>query len=1157
MGRPARGQRMTGGTIEAMIEDGLGNQLAAANPRVSAWVSASAGAGKTHVLANRVLRLMLAGARPEGILCLTYTKVAASEMANRIFDRLAKWAAAEDGDLAAMLTDLVGKAPDPAMLGRARQLFADVLDLPGGLRIQTIHAFCQSLLARFPIEAGIGANSRIVDDRTAREILADARDRTLLAALGGTQPTPLSRAIGRLAERGGETVIRSVIGDLFDHRTRLRRAVEASITADGAAGAVTERLLGRSLAEEPAIAALRLAVAALSSGGKTDKERAARIGAWLDRGAPGQGAEFDDYASAYITTTGAIRKKLATDAVARANPAVIVTLGNEAERVLRVLKRHHAQVSADVSGALIRLGDAMHAAYQERKRRQGALDYDDLIALTERLLHGSDIGWVHYKLDGGIDHILIDEAQDTSPEQWHIITALAADFFAGEGTRDETRGDGAGGDAPARTVFAVGDVKQSIFSFQGAEPAGFRGREAGFEKAVLAAGREWKDVPLNLSFRSAPEILSLVDRVFAVAGADDGVAFDQGSISHAARRHDQAGRVELWPVETADRTPKHEAWVFPLPLSGAFSPDLRLARRIAATIKGWIGHEELPARGRTVRPGDVLILVRRRNAFFHAMVQALKAEGVPVAGSDRMVLTDEIAVRDLMAAGAFALLPEDSLNLAGLLKSPLVGFDEDQLMGLAAERRHPILWHELEARRTESDLFGDAHARLARLLARADFVPPFEFFANLLNEGGGRERLARRLGPEVNDPIDEFLSLALAYERLHPPSLQGFLSWLSQGSAEVKRDHGEARDEVRVMTVHGAKGLEAPIVFLPDTCSLPKDQNAILWIANDTHDAELPVWPAPGKPVADPVEAAKARARDAELEEYRRLLYVALTRAEDRLYVCGWQGGNQNAGSTPNWYQLVAAAFADWPEAVTIETGFGPVLRVDGKAKAPPDKRGVTADLSMGSITVPAALAGPPPAEADGATPLAPSRIDDEPPASSPRAGLGTAAGQRGRLIHRLLEWLPAVPVPDREKVALRYLGRPLFGLGLKDRKDLVDAVLAVLAAPDFAPLFGPASRAEVPVIGRAGDNGRFVVSGQVDRLVVLADRVLIVDYKTNRKPPKSADAIPVPYLRQMAAYRAVLAQALPGRAVRCALLWTEGPDLMPVPPDLLDRYAP
>ncbi|MFO1190182.1 MAG: double-strand break repair helicase AddA [Alphaproteobacteria bacterium] len=1143
---------MTGGTIEAMIEEGLGNQLAAANPRVSAWVSASAGAGKTHVLANRVLRLMLAGARPEGILCLTYTKVAASEMANRIFDRLARWAAADDAELVSSLAELAGKSPDPAMLARARQLFADVLDLPGGLRIQTIHAFCQSLLARFPIEAGIGANSRIVDDRTAREILADARDRTLLLALDGEQPTPLARAVARLAERGGETVIRSVIGDLFDHRTRLRRAVEASITADHAARAVTDRLLGQPAVEGPDIGALRLAIAVLSSGSKTDHERAARIGEWLDRGAPGQGAEFDTYALAYLTTTGTVRQKLATDAVAKVHPAAIEALGAEAARVFRALKDHHARISADVSGALIRLGDAMHQAYQERKRWQGALDYDDLIALTERLLDGSDIGWVHYKLDGGIDHILIDEAQDTSPEQWRIITALAADFFAGEGGRDEALGD-----APARTVFAVGDVKQSIFSFQGAEPAGFRGRERGFEKAVLAAGREWKDVPLNLSFRSAPEILALVDRVFAVAGADDGVAFDQGSISHAARRHDQAGRVELWPVETAGAKSKQEAWAFPLALRDAALPEVTLARRIAATIKGWIGREDLPSRGRTVRPGDVLILVRRRNAFFRAMVQALKAQGVPVAGSDRMVLTDEIAVRDLMAAGAFALLPEDSLNLASLLKSPLVGFDEDQLFQLAAERRQAILWHELEARRTESALFGDAHARLAQLLARADFVPPFEFFASLLNEGGGRARLAARLGPDVNDPIDEFLSLALAYERLHPPSLQGFLSWLAQGSAEVKRDQGEARDEVRVMTVHGAKGLEAPIVFLPDTCSLPQDRNAILWIANDAHDAELPIWPAPGKPVSDPVEAARTRAREAELREYRRLLYVALTRAEDRLYVCGWQGSSQNAGATPSWYQLVEVAFADWPEAKTAETAFGPVLRVDGKRKAQPDKRGVSAGAAMGSITVPAALAGPPPAEPEVATPLAPSRIDDEPPGSSPRAGLGTAAGQRGRLIHRLLQWLPALPVPDREKAALRYLGRPLFGLDPQARKDLLDAVLAVLATPDFAPLFGPASRAEVPIIGRAGDNGRFVVSGQVDRLVVLPDRVLIVDYKTNRKPPKSADAIPVPYLRQMAAYRAVLGQALPGRAVRCALVWTEGPKMMPVPPDLLDRYAP
>jgi len=1143
---------MSGIDIQAAIQDGIGNQRAAADPGISAWVSASAGAGKTHVLANRVLRLLLAGARPEGILCLTYTKIAAGEMANRIFQRLAEWAAAPDDRLIAALTALAGTAPDAATMDRARRLFAQVLDLPGGLRIQTIHAFCQSLLARFPIEAGIAPNSRIVDERTAAEILAEARDRALLDSLAVGEGAPGAGAIGLLAARGGEIAIRAAISELFARRARLRRLREPGFEADGVPLDLLDRLVPRAPAARPDEAALRHAAAVLAGGGRTDRDRGAIIESWLALPDPDRAEGLEDYARAFLTATErAVFKTLATRAVAARDPVVVPALAREAKRVQAVLKRRHGEKTAAISGALIRLGHAMHGSYQARKSLQGALDYDDLITYSNGLLQGTAVDWVHYKLDGGVDHILIDEAQDTSPDQWGIVEGLAADFFAGAGARADLD------PAPARTIFAVGDVKQSIFSFQGAEPHAFLDREGAFKARVQGAAREWKDVTLRLSFRAAPEILHLVDRVFADPVAADGVSFDGAPIAHAAKRHDQVGRVELWPLEPRDGKVEAAPWDFPRPLGGGQSPALRLARRIASTIKGWIdGGEPLPSRGRAVREGDVMILVRRRNPFFHAMVRALKAMGVGVAGSDRMVLTDEIAVRDLMAAGAFALLPEDDLNLAALLKSPLIGFDEETLFALAAARSRSILWRELEARRGEREEFAKAHARLGAWLARADYVPPFEFYAGLLNAGGGRERLVARLGPEVNDPIDEFLSLALAHERLHPPGLQGFLAWIERGSAEIKRDQGAARDEVRVMTVHGAKGLESPIVFLPDTTGLPGERPSLLWLGTGGERGALPLWPAQGDPMADAVAAAKDAAREAELREYRRLLYVALTRAEDRLYVCGWEGGKP--GAAPSWYEMIEKAMADWPEVREVSASGQTVRRVEREPGASgPETPGEGRDPPITPIQVPVALAGPPPPEPQAAMPLAPSQADDgvEPPRL--RAGRGPGAGQRGRLIHRLLQWLPGLASGEREAVALGYLSRPLFGLGPEDRKALFAAVDAVLSTAGFQALFGPGSRAEVPIIGRAGARGQFVVSGQVDRLVVLDDRVLIVDYKSSRKPPRGLDKVPPAHLRQMAAYRAVLARAFPGRVVHAALLWTEGPKLMALPPDLLDRHAP
>ncbi|MGB1546952.1 MAG: double-strand break repair helicase AddA [Alphaproteobacteria bacterium] len=1004
------------------------NQQVAANPELSVWVRANAGTGKTRVLTDRVLRLLLDGTAPSRILCLTFTKAAAAEMANRLYEELGKWARMEEAALHEALLRLRGKAPAETEIETARQLFAKALDTPGGLRIQTIHSFCESLLARFPVEAAVVPHFTVMDERTAAELLRDAREAVFIEA-DKEENSDLARALETVTAHVAEGTFANVLDALAKERGKLRRAFARHVGPKGVVRLLRKSLgLGLGEDEEAILAkaskdrafdrkALMRAVEALSGAGKKDRARAEKIAAWL--AAPEMRVEnFDDYLTAFFTEKGTGERfaKLADNTTLKACPEAADILAAEADRLEEVRERRCAATILEATAALLELGNALLGAYDALKRESALLDYEDLVLEARRLLEREGIApWVLFKLDGGIDHILVDEAQDTNPDQWQVIAKLASEFFTGSGAREELR-----------TVFAVGDVKQSIFSFQRADPAAFGAMREHFANRVQAAARKWKDVPLELSFRSAPVLLKAVDRVFAAAAARDGVAEPNEMIKHGIAREGQAGRVELWPAEAPAEGVEVKPWTLPLQQGRADAPEKRLAQKIAVQIRKWLDEkEQLPSRNRAIRPGDVLVLVRRRNVFFEELVRALKFHNVPVAGTDRMVLTDQLAVRDLIAFGRFVLLPEDDLNLAVVLKSPLIGLDDDALFELAHERT-ASLWETLVNRHQECGDFEAAFATLSHWLARADYAPPFEFYASLLSPGRGRERLIARLGREVNDPIDEFLNLALAYEKIHAPSLEGFLHWIEAGGTEIKRDLEQGRDEVRVMTVHGAKGLQAPIVFLPDTCQVPDKDKALLWLGEEE---EIPLWPprrAFEEKVARKLRATQRKLRD---QEYRRLLYVALTRAEDRLYIAGWEPKKPGC-----WYEFVEAALQEHAKSVLLETG-GEGLRWEELQKADPDKR----DAAIGPVSkvegLPAWARQPAPAEPPRPRTLSPSRLEGAEPAT--RSPVGKDSGprfHRGRIVHRLLQFLPELPPADRDNACKRYLAQKRHGFAPKCR---------------------------------------------------------------------------------------------------------------------------
>ena len=1124
----------------------------AADPATSAWVAASAGTGKTYVLTNRVLRLMLAGTDPAKILCVTFTKAAAAEMANRINKLLSAMAVLPQDRLIAAVRDLTGNPPDRDMQTRARTLFAEVLELPGGLKIDTIHAFCQSLMARFPLEAGIAPHSTVADDRTAASLFQEATIDTLTEAQSGRDPL-LEEAVATVAHATSEPGFSELLNALALRRQKVQdvlnsypdfAAFEAALLdALGLEGGKAEAEILEAACLEDAIdgAGLEQAAEALSTGAKTDQERGTAISLWIaSQEARVDG--FNAYAGQFLTgrgnaTLSGIRARLATKKVVEGSPSALDALTGEAERLLAVMTARRLARVSGFTKALLRFARHLFVKYEFLKRRQGVLDYDDLIGHARRLLGGpGDAAWVLYKLDGGIDHILVDEAQDTNPVQWQIIDALASEFLAGLGASEADR-----------TVFAVGDAKQSIYGFQHADPREFARMRQEFRRKCEAASLKFHDGSLDLSFRSTEAVLSLVDAVFAEPDARRGLGDEDRTLRHDAHRAGAGGSVELWEPEVPLPELEVDLWEPPVIQRPADDPEFRLAARIVGQIEHWLDSgEPLVSSGLPIRPRDIMILVRRRNNFFSAMVKALKQRGIAVAGMDRMVLGDQLAVMDMMALARFTLAADDDLTLATVLKSPLVGLDEDQLYALA-HGREGTLW---QACLTTQDGIGLNEARefLSECIALADTVPPFEFFSHILERRDGRKKLVARLGRDCLDPLEELVSLALDFERSNAPSLQGFLHWMATSETEVKREMEQSRDEVRVMTVHGAKGLEAPIVFLPDTCTAPSQIPQLLWLEENT-DAPLMVWPGRSENMVGPC----ATARDAEAvkrdEEYNRQLYVAMTRAEDRLYICGYE--SRNGRSSNCWFDRIAAGLENMDGVETVTAFDGePARRYASGSRV--DELDELDEETAVAVTLPDWVSFPPAPEPLPTRPLMPSRLGEaEIPVSLPT--VNKDALKRGNLIHRLLEVLPDVAPDAREEAARALLKSPAHGLTGGEISALADEVLAVLAEPNFAPLFAAGSLAEVPIIGTLGT---VTVSGQVDRLVVTDDSVMIVDYKSNRVTPRTAQEAPAAYLNQMAAYRAILAKIYPGKSVKSALLWTSTARLMPLDGSILDAQA-
>lgn len=1096
-------------------------QTLASNPKLSVWVEASAGTGKTKVLSDRVLRLLLEGVAPSKILCLTYTKAAAVEMNSRIYERLSKWVVAKDCDLESELNLLYGFSNAEninALKTKARTLFAKILDAPVPLKIQTIHSFCQEILKRFPIEAGVPPYFEVMDEQQTSEALGNLSKKVLLEMERFEAPD-LQEAVLFLTQNMEEFSFKDLLLNLTKERTKLIKVISAFKNEASFLRALSQKLgfegepskekslkLFERQIDKPL---MKKCAKALLEGSKKDKEHGALLLACFEK------FDFDVYRRVFLTQGGETLETLAhKDAVAAfENIENIMFL--EAERVktqIEILKNIRIY---QTTKAVFTIAEHLIEKYRAYKLANACLDYEDLIVLVKNLLEKPDIAaWVLFKLDQGVDHILIDEAQDTSENQWAIVRALTDEFFSGLGQSQTVR-----------TVFAVGDKKQSIYRFQGAVPEKFDEMRRFYEKNVP----DFKTVHLDVSFRSTEAVLDAVNAVFSFDDAAKGLIYENQKVAHIAYRIGQASRVEMWELLEEAKDEKHDIWELPVKFQTKVSARSKLADKIALEIKRLVDAKTfLPSKGRTAQYKDFMILVQRRNAFIDEFIKAAKKIGVEVAGADRLKLMDQIVVEDLLSLAKFLLLPSDDLSLAEVLKSPLFSLDDDDLFGLCYRRGEMSLWQRLK----QNEKYADITEFLSSLLLSADTNRPFELFSLVLDVFEGRKKFFSRLGRQAKDAIDEFMNLTLVFEANHVANLQNFVAWMGSFKTEVKRELEQSEeDAVRIMTVHGSKGLQAPVVILPDTLREPylRRQRGALFEENMVY------FPLSADDYNQNCENVYALEVEKNYDEYRRLLYVALTRAEDRLYIASY--GKQKE-SVKNWFYLCQRAMETFAkkqgDAFVKQT---PQLVLPQTEETKEVQKPAFKDTSFAYQKAPK--------EQALNKPFAPSHMqqNDCEPVASPLCDNGFYY-KRGTLIHKLLELLENCPdISSAEKLIDAYFSKQK-DVSAAFYQDIKTEILNLYVVPEFSFLFSADARAEVPVMGMVDGQ---IVSGQIDRLVVMKEKVLIVDFKTNRPAADTYENVPPAYVKQLEIYRKLLSRIYPQKQIETYILWTNTLKLMKI----------
>ncbi|WP_395618984.1 double-strand break repair helicase AddA [Sphingorhabdus sp.] len=1127
-------------------------QSSAVVPRDNIWLSASAGTGKTQVLTARVIRLLLENdVEPENLLCITFTKAGASEMADRINQLLATWVQM-DGTALGNDLQAIGADYGPEARKKARQLFAKVLDAPGGgLQILTIHSFCQSLLGSFPEEAGLVPGFKPIEGREQSELLDTALANLVMDAEARGDLKIITNLQELSLNMGEEGALR------FLHRTAAAPDVMAAIPDDAGAviwarrladvsfsGSAEDNLAGEFADAQIPRADLQSVIDANLIWGKNKADsrggkRAALLQDWLSRSPAERAASFTELHGCWSTAKGEVLNASQNHTPLNDDyKALASKMFDWTNQLMGQVVR--AQYADRLARALL-VGKEFAAQYSKAKHALGAVDFDDMIRRTAALLqHGQMADWVRFKLDRQIDHILVDEAQDTNAAQWDIISALSDDFYSGMAVKPDK----------TRTLFSVGDFKQAIYGFQGTAPERYAAAGVYFAERIGKSGSTLNQLTLSQSFRSTPPILDFVNAVIEESGPESfGIS---GEIAAHYSDKPAVGMVELFEPISAQpdgqedgSSDEEEDW---------FSDEKRaLAEKLSDHVKALIDAKPwLVSKGRPLEPGDIMFLLRSRGDMASMLVAQLHERNVPVAGVDRLRLLQPLVVQDLLAAIKFVLQPNDDFSLACVLVSPIIGWSQDTLLqyGYVGDRTGSLWQHIRDRPELEQQI-----APLRLMLAMADFTTVYHFLEQILSGPiGARRKFTARLGSEILVPIEEMLNSALQFEQQQGGGLQKFIAWFDHGDTEIKREGDSSSQEVRIMTVHGAKGLQAPVVILADITSDPtkKPDHSVELLMDEGHRTPLlPIRKAEksGR-LQDIVDMQKTR----ELQEHKRLLYVAITRAEERLIMAGSLGISRK-GEAPveSWCALLqrgmAALGCDWED----EPRWGRVMRhvgLQGASLTPPEGSTTRSASSEAPHSLPHWLFAPAPAEQRPPRPLVPSRLDDDDYGDAPAIAAMRKAAERGKLIHAVLE---RITDDASLQKAEQYLAAQTPDHDI-DLPQLMAEVRAIVGDPQWAAFFGPCARAEVPLVAVVGET---VINGRIDRLLVEPDLVRAIDFKTGRQVPQDENGVPAAYLRQMAHYRATLQTIFPASRVEVSLLFTYAPRFITLSDDILAPYYP
>lgn len=1023
-------------------------QSLASDPTTSCWVNASAGTGKTKVLIDRLLRLLLNQVPFKKILCITFTKAAAKEMVERLYQILQVWAIIDEDSLKAQLQDLTNKPAPAEIIKRARGLLLQVLDQSPN--IQTIHSFCQRLLRIFPVEAEISPQFSLIDEieqikfyqKALAQVCNDERAKSPLTYLAQSYQ----------------------MEQLLDLLIKLPSNF-SNISVDDHGNALKECLKIKGKPSFPNInKELNDLISYLQKEDK-DLQKSEIIKNFISNK-----ADFNQLKGIFLTQKQEVRKNICSAQLKKK-----FTSAEELAQKLAlvILEYQHALNAFNCFKSTQHFFEFWHIfkkSYQLLKDHQGVLDYDDLITKTVELLNNSDLyPWVMCKIDGGIEHILLDEAQDTSPDQWSVIMALLKDFSFNK----------------QRTIMVVGDYKQSIYSFQGANVELFLQNKDRLKKFI----KPWREVDLDLSFRSTPAVLAVVDRL--ITSQKKGINYGKDdTLRHNAHRNSDWGKVVLWKEIPKSVVTSLEPWLIADKNFINQDRDKLLADFVADKVSNILKDKvPLSSTQKPPQPGDILILLRNRGELISYLTQALKAKKIPVVGRDRLDLSSELAVWDLLSLAAFVNLPKDDYSLACLLKSPLInngkGITEEQLYEASYNRGALFLFDVLKNKAEEDGLWKNIFDQLSLWQEQARVKSIYSFYASILQKC--ESYFIQRLGHETKDILEAFLDNTYNFVQKNGSNWMLFLQYWQENDLCLKREE-QKNNQLRIMTVHGAKGLQAPIVIFADSQKNPNlRQEDFLFM-----DKIFMLRPSSDKDCYQSIILKKQLLQKME-EEHRRLLYVMLTRAQDQLYMACME----HKDSEESWYDLIKNTIKelDYTEAEDF---------IAHSIHSFPTSLTLLTDLPDNVQKPPSWLLTKKPPESALNTPKTVSQNNE-------RLDFGI-------ILHEILEVLPYAKPKIWKEIIKKY--------NLKE--DQTQNLLKLLKGEKFKIFFTQPCVSEVPIIS----HGK--VEGRIDRLSIHPPYLYILDFKSGSKK----ESIPEKYINQLNQYATALKPIYPELITKKFILW-------------------